>query len=138
MIKNIKNMKLFIDTSKKAVIKIILFNNSEIIAEKELPANFDQAESLLRTIDNIIKRGRFKISDIKGILVNNQGNSFTSLRIGIVVANTLAYALNVPVEAASSFKHKFKKIKILENKTKISIVIPKYESAPNISKPKKT
>src|SRR5690349_21080757 len=40
-----------------------------------------------------------KISDLQGIVCFAGPGSFTGLRIGLTVANTLAYALEVPIVA---------------------------------------
>ena len=68
---------------------------------------------------------------MKKIKVENYGGSFTSLRIGVITANALAYALKIPVEANSKINHKNKKFGLY------SIVEPVYDREPNIGISKK-
>ena len=62
-----------------------------------LPAYRRQSEKLLSAIDDFMKLNKVKIKQLKGIGVVTGPGGFTSVRIGVVCANTLAYALNIPV-----------------------------------------
>lgn len=118
-------MILYIDTTKNDLVAIALKQGSRVLAEKKFKARYRQAEKLLPEIDKMLKMKKFKLSDIKKIEVANQGGSFTSLRIGVVTANALGYALKVPVEADN--------IRKVSRGKKIYIVKPKYEREPNIT-----
>lgn len=90
-------MILYIDTSLIDSLEVYLKKTDLIIAKKKVKARKQQAEKLLTTIDNLLKEAKFKLKDIKEIKVANSGASFTGLRIGILTANALAYALKIPV-----------------------------------------
>ncbi|HPW05950.1 MAG TPA: hypothetical protein PLA05_03260, partial [bacterium] len=60
------------------------------------------------------------------IRVQNEGGSFTSLRIGVLTANALAYALGIPVTPLNGGKS----FKFVGGQA----VRPKYQSEPNIGK----
>ena len=85
-------MKLYIDTSDRE--KIIIG-----IDEKryESLAKEDSSQKLLPFIDEILKKEKKKVSDIDKIEVDTGPGSFTGLRVGVAVANTLGWALKVPV-----------------------------------------
>ncbi len=51
------------------------------------------------SIDNLLKSNNITWSQIKEIIVNNDGGSFTGLRLGVIVANTLAYAKNIKLSS---------------------------------------
>lgn len=104
-------MELYINTGSKSLIILELKQNKKIIARKEIAAPHRQSEKLLLNIDKILKDNKQKLSDLKDILVETRGEGFTSLRIGVVTANALAYAL----------KDKFK------------IARPEYSNLPNIT-----
>jgi tRNA threonylcarbamoyladenosine biosynthesis protein TsaB len=122
---------LFIDTTKDHLIEITVRDNLKIIAREKISAPHAQAEKLLPLIDSILKKNNLSFKDIKKIKVSNNGGSFTGLRIGVVTANALGYALGVPVE--SYIKNQKSKIKNI----KFNMVKPIYNGEPNITKSKK-
>ncbi|MFH1772841.1 MAG: tRNA (adenosine(37)-N6)-threonylcarbamoyltransferase complex dimerization subunit type 1 TsaB [Patescibacteria group bacterium] len=116
-------MILHIDTTKNnQVVIAVKYNNKQIITKK-LAMLRKQAEKLLLEIDKLFKNKKIKLKDIKKIEVKNKGGSFTSLRIGVIIANTLGYALNIPVVGFDG------KTKVAKNKNnqKFSIVEPIYD-----------
>jgi tRNA threonylcarbamoyladenosine biosynthesis protein TsaB len=44
-----------------------------------------------------LRKNNFEVKDIKEIEVNTGPGSFTGLRVGISVANTLGFVLKIPV-----------------------------------------
>lgn len=149
-------MILYINTIKNdsAKIEIGIFEDGKKLAGREIEARYAQAEKLLPLIDKMLKRrkllaGKAGLKDksqtglarIKEIAVVNKGGSFTSLRIGVVTANALGYALGIPVrpvdESGGMNDKKRKKAggKFEPGKKsgKFSIVQPKYYKEPNIT-----
>lgn len=114
-------MVLYIDTSnnKEIILKLEKLDNN--IIEKTIDAEYKQAEQLLPAIDGLLNKNNFKISDIKDIKVKEEGKGFTSLRIGVVTANALAYALGVKINGNEM------------NDIKLNPVEPKYDREPSIS-----
>lgn len=119
-------MELYIDTSKNEKIGLSLKNNKKIIENIVIEAKYSQAELLLPAIEKLLKKAKIKLSDLHKIFVADEGEGFTALRIGVVTANTLGYALGIPVNKARNTK-----------KQPFSIVKPKYNSEPNITYAKK-
>jgi len=56
-----------------------------------------KSENLLVEIQRIFRQNKLKLKDIKAIVINQGPGSFTSLRVGISIANALGYALKIPV-----------------------------------------
>lgn len=85
-------MKLFIDTSdsKKTIVGI-----GEKVFEHET-SNF-KSQRLLELIDKTLKKEKIKLKNLSEIEVNLGLGSFTGLRVGVSVANTLSWALKIPV-----------------------------------------
>lgn len=85
-------MKLYIDTTDREQIIIG-------IEEKrfETEAKNGSSQKLLLFIDEILGKARKTLKDITEIEVNNGPGSFTGLRVGVAVANTLGFVLKVPV-----------------------------------------
>ncbi len=119
-------MILIIDTSDSKVIRLFLEKNNKIVKKKTVIADRRQAEKLLPAIELLLKSVKLGLKEIEKIKVNHKGNSFTSLRIGILTANALAYALGIKVETLEISKNKVKKLK------DFNIVIPEYNSDPDI------
>lgn len=116
-------MELLIDTAERETIKLALLDGKKIVASWQKHTH-EISEHLLEEINKLLKATKLKPSDFKRILVNPGPGGFASTRTGVATANALAYALGVPVAEWPSGKIK----KIIE---------PKYDKAPNITKPRK-
>jgi tRNA threonylcarbamoyl adenosine modification protein YeaZ len=53
-------------------------------------------------IESIFKENNFDVHDLKKIIVVNGPGSFTGIRIGLSIAKTMAYALNIKINTISS------------------------------------
>ncbi|MDP2708742.1 MAG: hypothetical protein Q8O93_01655 [bacterium] len=110
-------MILYIDTTKNDLIEIGLKKGGEFVARKKIKAERRQAEKLLPAVEKMLKAAKLKLSGIKKIEVENRGGSFTSLRVGVVTANALGYALGIGVNGKR-------------------IVEPEYDREPEITEKK--
>jgi len=129
-------MILFINTTLNNEIELALKKDGKILACQNFSAPHQQSEKLLPGIDKLLKKNKIKLSDLTGIEVENRGGSFTSLRIGVVTANALGFALKIPVcPKITNYKlqitNKNQKSKIKNQK--FSIVEPAYDREPNIT-----
>ncbi len=124
-------MTLYINTASNEEIIIALKEGERTIAQKRFLAPRRQAEKLLPEIDKLLRAKKVKLDALDKIIVANRGGSFTSLRIGVITANALAYALKIPVVAGDPVGKKNKKF------GSYSIVEPIYDREPNIGKAKK-
>src|SRR5680860_1610917 len=122
-------MTLYINTASQAETIIALMNDNQKLVSKKFKFGRHQAEKLLPAIDKLLKANKLKLTKIKKIMVASHGGSFTSLRIGVVTANALGYALKVPVVSEESGKSD----KIF---SEYSLIEPVYSSEPNIGQAK--
>lgn len=106
----------------------------QIERQKTWPAGRTLARDLPGEIDQLIEG---KYSDATGIIVFKGPGSFTGLRIGITVANALAYSENIPIVGVGSDSWLQKDIERLSVGDNDKIVMPEYGAAPNITTPKK-
>lgn len=130
-------MILYINTINTDKIEVAIKDGESILDSKTVPARRAQAEKLLPLIDEMLKRNKISFKDVERIQVVNVGDdssSFTALRIGVVTANALGYALSVPVEGVGE---KGRKLRKKENKLGFDVVEPVYSRGPNITKKKK-
>ena len=93
--------------------------------------------TILDKIELILTKNNKSLSDITGIIVFEGPGSFTGLRIGITVANTMAYSLLVPIASASGSDWIKSSTDSLLKCYSPKVISPLYGSEPNITKPKK-
>lgn len=123
-------MTLYINTVLSDNIILSLRSKEQIVITKKIKVNRNQSEKLLPAIDQLLIKKNIKIKQIKKIIVADQGGSFTSLRIGVLTANALGYALKIPVEAESGQKN-------IKKFAEFQVVEPIYNAEPNIGVSKK-
>ena len=110
-------MKLYLDTSTPETI--MRLDDKEY----KYPFANDLAEKLLKFIKDKLDNNHKTWQDITEIEFMSGPGSFTGLRIGATVVNTLAHELNIPLYDHHGTKHKQ--------------IIPDYGRPANISKPQK-
>lgn len=93
---------LFIDTHFEEVTISLVDGEKEIT--KKARSERSHSEIVMPIIDGIFKEANLKPQDIDEIVVVNGPGSFTGVRIGVTIAKTLAYTLNVPIKTISSLE----------------------------------
>ncbi|HIA92066.1 TPA: tRNA (adenosine(37)-N6)-threonylcarbamoyltransferase complex dimerization subunit type 1 TsaB [Candidatus Saccharibacteria bacterium] len=95
------------------------------------------SSTIFYKLDELFDAANSKFDQIEGIVAFEGPGSFTGLRIGVTLANTLSYSLDVPVVAAAGdiwFAQGIEKLKSGENQ---KVVLPVYGGEANITKPRK-
>ena len=110
-------MKLYLDTSDMTA-KLRLDNK-----EYSWEGGREMAEGLHKFIFDKLQENNADWKDISEITFFSGPGSFTGLRIGAAIVNTLAHELQVPL-----FDHKG---------TRHDVIIPEYGRPANISAPRK-
>ncbi|HSX14867.1 MAG TPA: tRNA (adenosine(37)-N6)-threonylcarbamoyltransferase complex dimerization subunit type 1 TsaB [Candidatus Saccharimonadales bacterium] len=95
------------------------------------------SEGLLTHILEIIKQNQASIDDLSGIIVFEGPGSFTSLRIGLSVANTMAYSQNLPIVGSTGKNWITAGFTKLKSAKPGDYVMPAYGAEANITKPRK-
>ena len=131
-------MNLYIDTTKSKIKVVLIGSNYGIAKKTSWQSSRNDSLKLLRNIDKLLIRSGVKSSDLKTIFVNRGLGPYTTLRVGVSIANALAYSLNIPIFSASSIDEV---LKLLESKkTTLSgfenPVTPKYMQPVHITKRK--
>ncbi len=114
-----------------------IYEDYQQIADIKYLAHQDLAKTIHSKIAEILKAKNLDWPNLEGIVCFKGPGSFTGLRIGITVANSLAYGLNIPIIGDSGDDWIKKSItKLLKNQNN-KIVYPFYGAEPNITQPKK-
>lgn len=121
----------------KPEAEIGIYNNEKQLVYETWQAHRELAETIHKKIKEMLDLLSISLKDIEGIVCYKGPGSFTGLRIGLTVANTLAYAGNAPVVAREDPNWIEKGIKDLLAGQNDKIVIPEYGAEPNITKPRK-
>lgn len=118
--------------------ELYLFDNSRNeIDDFKWTAHRELADTLLVQIQTLLKKNNVELSELTGLIVFTGEGSFTGLRIGSTVANTLAYSYDIPVVSAEGDEWKKTGLQNLLKAKPGDYVIPKYHSEPNITTSKK-
>lgn len=121
----------------KLQAELILFEESALFTELKWEAHRQLADTIHIKIEELLKSQQKTWVDIQGLVVYKGPGSFTGLRIGISVANSLAYGLNVPIVGEGSDTWQAKGTSRLLNGENEKISLPEYGGEANITLPKK-
>jgi len=130
---------LALDTRDPQEAKVIYFDGLKWVF-KRISLNRPRRSELLVVINKFLDK-QTKVKSL--VIVNGQGQRFSSLRLGVVIANSLSFALKVPlyqmileVNETSDDKLKEKIIARLNKEPLKSLtsVKPIYAHSPNITK----
>ena len=95
-------MVLFIDTHDE-LITIALKNKDDLFI-KTKESEYSHSIFTMPMIEEIFKENNLDVKDLSKIIVVNGPGSFTGIRIGVSIAKTMAYALNIDINTISSLK----------------------------------
>lgn len=120
----------------KPEAEIGLFEDRTKLAYSAWPAHRQLAETIHLKISELLESQNRTLSDLKGIVVFKGPGSFTGLRIGLSVANALAYSLDIPIVAEAGGNWIEQGNKSLEGGENERIALPEYGAPPHITAPK--
>lgn len=94
---------LLIDTSTERGVTG-LCKEEVLIWGQELPMGFQTAQHLLPTIQDGLKLTGTSPKDLTAIAVGCGPGSYTGIRVGVMIAQAMAFALNIPLVGLSSLE----------------------------------
>jgi tRNA threonylcarbamoyladenosine biosynthesis protein TsaB len=94
---------LFLDTCTSD-LNIGLVKDGELIYKYQQKHNNEHSKNTMTEINNALINQNIKPKDINKIIVTVGPGSYTGIRIGLTIAKTLAWSLNIPIIPASSLK----------------------------------
>ena len=131
--------------TEQAEAELWLYDSQEELSHIKWPAHLQLAETINTKINKILdsptplRKGMSSISleDIEGIVCFKGPGSFTGLRIGLSVANALAYAQNIPIVARANSDWLEVGIKDLLSGKNDKITTPLYDRPAAVTPPRK-
>ncbi len=128
-------MILLLDTST-AVCKLTLIDGDKRF-DDEWNADRELAEKLLGYLEQKLAEQHATWRDLTGLAVMKGPGSFTGLRIGVAVLNTLADTLAIPLVGTTGNAWQETALNRLKNSENDQIILPEYGRAANITMPRK-
>lgn len=126
-------MILSIRTDKPKA-EVGLFDYDKKLAYETWEAHRELSATIHKKILELLKEQNKTFQDLDGIVCFKGPGSFTGLRIGLTVANTLATELNVPIVGTSGKKWCAQGLDDLAKNNSDQIVLPDYGAPVHITK----
>lgn len=117
------------------VAEFYLYEGPELKAEKTWQADRQLAHGLLGQLETFLGDQGVAFYELKGLFVFRGPGSFTGLRIGITVINTIAYSEHIAVVGGEGGDWIKTAISRLENGENDQVVLPLYGAEARITKP---
>jgi tRNA threonylcarbamoyladenosine biosynthesis protein TsaB len=121
----------------KPEAELYLFDSQKKLAEIKWQAHLQLAETISTKIEEILNKSSILYNELEGIAAYKGPGSFTGLRIGMSVANALAFAQGIPIVAQGGDNWITDCIKALSAGQNDKIATPEYGSPAHITKPRK-
>ena len=114
-----------------------LYDGETQLAYETWPAHRELSVTLHQRIEKVLATHDKKLEDLQGIVCFQGPGSFTGLRIGLTVADTLSYSLNLPIVATMEDDWIKAGIHRLESGENDQIALPHYGAPAHITQPRK-
>lgn len=97
-------MRYLVINTAISVSNVVLIENNKIVSSSSEINSNDLASKIFFMIDEVFQKANIKAKDLNKIFVISGPGSFTGIRIGVTVAKTMAWALNIELIPLSSLE----------------------------------
>jgi tRNA threonylcarbamoyladenosine biosynthesis protein TsaB len=119
------------------IAELYLYDGVVQVATMSWQADRELAHHLLKKIDEFLSDNGQSLDSVTGLFVFQGPGSFTGLRIGLTVMNTLSYAKSVPIVGETGENWKEAATVRLAAGENDNVVMPFYGADARITTPKK-
>ncbi|MEK7618827.1 MAG: hypothetical protein AAB416_01130 [Patescibacteria group bacterium] len=128
---------ILIHAAKPEESRVLLVGES-FVTTRRVPFKNGKRGDVLKTIDALLASKKVSIKSLSGVVVISGPGHFSCLRGGISIANTLGFALGIPVVGVEAVEVSDKELieksaALLKKKKKFTPVVPMYGKEPNIT-----
>jgi tRNA threonylcarbamoyladenosine biosynthesis protein TsaB len=116
---------------------VAVCEKNQVVAEQSWYAHRELAASIHLRIDEVLSSVQCSLDDLTYVVVYRGPGSFTGLRIGIAVANALAYSLSVPIASTTSERWLADVGQLVAAAQPKQWVVPEYGQPPTTTSPRK-
>jgi tRNA threonylcarbamoyladenosine biosynthesis protein TsaB len=121
----------------KPEAELYLYDDNKQLAKIRWLAHLKLAETLNSKIEEILNKSSISYQDLDGIAAFKGPGSFTGLRIGLSVANALAYAQEIPIVSRGGEAWLSECIADLQSGQNDKIAMPEYGAPARTTRPRK-
>lgn len=119
----------------KPQAELYLYENEKLRTKLTWQAHRQLTKTIHKQITKLLMLQSLALEQLGGIVVFEGPGSFTGLRIGLTVANALAYAYSIPIVTTSGQNWIEDGIKQLQAGKNDRIALPRYGQPVYITKP---
>lgn len=112
--------------------ELYIYDDGNLVAQKVWEAHRTLARDLLRECIELVD-----VDLLEGVMIYKGPGSFTGLRIGCTVANTMAYSQSIPTVGISGDGWAADGLERLQRGENDTSVLPDYGAEPRITSPQK-
>lgn len=128
-------MRLYLNAQDIQSIEIVVTEGEKLLYEKKL---FVQPEDYLAAIESVLLEWGIKLDQLDSVGVVTGPGSFTASRVSTTIANAIAYAKQIPIVGIENSEKKPLRELFTDpfQEAEEGFVLPSYDKAPHITKPK--
>lgn len=130
-------MILAVRTDSPEAAVIVMTPEGAVAAEHSWHAHKTLARDLLKVIEDTLRQAGSDWQALSGLICFRGPGSFTGLRIGATVMNTIAHSQRVPLVGVSSEGWRQHGVARLQAGEDDRLIMPDYGAPPHITQPKK-
>jgi tRNA threonylcarbamoyladenosine biosynthesis protein TsaB len=114
-----------------------LYENDKQLAYKTWTAHRELGRTIHTELSSLLQAAGKELAEVQSIVAFTGPGSFTGLRIGLTVANTLAYSYNLAIVGSQDDGWIAAGIGRLQQGEDTKVVLPVYGAEANITLPRK-